>query len=97
MTPPASPLPARSLSTYAGTYNNSYYGPIQVTEASGSLLLTIGGTPLRLPLSHWDGDTFTFTLVNENAAPGTISAVSFLSNQVTLEYYNAEGLGTFTR
>jgi CubicO group peptidase (beta-lactamase class C family) len=97
MTPPASPLPARSLSTYAGTYNNSYYGPIQVTEASGSLLLTIGDTPLRLPLSHWDGDTFTFTLVNENAAPGTISEVSFLSNQVTLEYYNAEGLGTFTR
>jgi len=52
---------------------------------------------LRLPLSHWDGDTFTFMLVNENAAPGTISKVSFLSNQVTLEYYNAEGLGTFTR
>jgi hypothetical protein len=61
------------------------------------LLLTIGATPLRLPLSHWDGDTFTltFTLANENATPGTISKVSFLSNQVTLEYYNAERLGTF--
>lgn len=97
VTPPAAPLPARSLSTYTGTYKNDYYGPIQVSQASGALLLTIGATPLRLPLSHWDGDTFTFRLVDENAAPGTISKASFLSNQVTLEYYNAEGLGTFTR
>ncbi|OUL73771.1 serine hydrolase [Paraburkholderia hospita] len=95
--PPVSPFPARALSTYTGTYNNDYYGPAQISDAGGSLLLTIGATPLRLPLSHWDGDTFTFTLVNENAAPGTISKVSFLSNQVTLEYYNAEGLGTFAR
>lgn len=97
VTPPAAPLPARALSTYTGTYNNDYYGPIQISAANGALLLTIGATPLRLPLSHWDGDTFTFTLVDENAAPGTISKVAFLSNQVTLEYYNAEGLGTFTR
>lgn len=96
-TPPAAPLPARTLSTYAGTYKNNYYGPIQVTQQGASLRLKIGATPLSLPLSHWDGDTFTFTLVNENAAPGTISEVSFLSNQVTIEYYNAEGLGTFTR
>jgi CubicO group peptidase (beta-lactamase class C family) len=95
--PPAAPLPARALSAYTGTYNNDYYGPIQISAANGALLLTIGATPLRLALSHWDGDTFTFMLVNENAAPGTISKVSFLSNQVTLEYYNAEGLGTFTR
>ncbi|MDR5741075.1 MULTISPECIES: serine hydrolase [unclassified Caballeronia] len=97
VSPPASPLPARSLSTYTGAYNNDYHGPIQISDAGGTLVLTIGATPLRLPLSHWDGDTFTFTLTNENAAPGTISKVSFLSDQVTIEYYDAEGLGTFSR
>lgn len=94
---PVSPFPARALKTYRGSYRNDYYGPVQISDAGGSLLMTIGATPLCLPLSHWDGDTFTFTLVNENAAPGTISKASFLSNQVTLEYYNAEGLGTFVR
>jgi hypothetical protein len=52
---------------------------------------------MTLPLSHWDGDVFTFTLVNENANPGTISKVSFLSDRVTLEYYDEDGLGTFVR
>jgi CubicO group peptidase (beta-lactamase class C family) len=99
MRPPGSPFPARALSAYTGTYRNDYYGPVQILGggSGGSLQLTIGPTPLRLPLSHWDGDTFTFTLVNENASPGTISKVSFLSNQMTVEYYNAEGLGTFIR
>jgi CubicO group peptidase (beta-lactamase class C family) len=95
--PPAAPRPARSLATYTGIYNNDYYGPVNVTEADRSLLLTIGAAPLRLPLSHWDGDTFTFRLVNENAAPGTISNVSFFDDRVNLEYYNAQGLGTFKR
>ncbi|SAL11904.1 serine hydrolase [Caballeronia telluris] len=97
MTPPASPLPARALSTYAGTYRNDYYGPIQVVDQGGSLVLSIGPRPMLLPLTHWDGDVFTFTLVNENAAPGTISKASFLSDRVTLEYYDEDGVGTFIR
>ncbi|WP_277185390.1 hypothetical protein [Caballeronia sp. BR00000012568055] len=48
-------------------------------------------------MTHWDGDVFTFTLVDENAEPGTISKTSFSSNQVILEYYDEDGLGTFAR
>jgi len=96
-TPPASPLPARALSTYIGTYRNDYFGPIQVVDQGGALAILIGSRPMALPLSHWDADVFTFTLVNENANPGTISKVSFLSDRVTLEYYDEDGLGTFVR
>jgi CubicO group peptidase (beta-lactamase class C family) len=95
--PPASPLPARTLSAYTGTYRNDYWGPVQVTDQGGSLALSIGPRPMLLPLRHWDGDVFTFTLVDENAAPGTISKASFLSDRVTLEYYDEDGVGTFIR
>ncbi|RDK04918.1 serine hydrolase [Cupriavidus lacunae] len=95
--PPASPLPARALSTYTGTYQNNYYGPLQVADQGGTLVMTPGATPLRLPLSHWDGDVFTFTLNNENATPGTISQAAFSSDRVWLEYYDHEGLGMFVR
>ncbi|MGY8524758.1 serine hydrolase [Paracidovorax citrulli] len=95
--PPAAPLPPRALSTYTGDYTNDYYGPITVRESAGALVLTIGAAPLVLPLSHWDGDVYTFTLRNENATPGTISRGWFSSDRVTLEYYDREGLGTFMR
>ncbi|SAL77050.1 Beta-lactamase [Caballeronia peredens] len=96
-TPPVSPLPARALSTYTGTYKNDYFGPIQVVDQGGALAIIIGPRPLTLKLSHWDGDIFTFTLVDENANPGTISKASFSSDRVNLEYYDADGLGTFVR
>ena len=95
--PPAQPVPAQGLSAYIGTYGNAYHGPLQVVQESGGLMLVLGATPLRLPLAHWDGDVFTFTLVSENAEPGTISKASFASDRVTLEYYDRDRLGTFVR
>jgi len=95
--PPANPLPARALSAYTGTYRNDYYGPLQVAEQGGALVMTLGARPLVLPLTHWDGDVFTFTLHNENATPGTISRAAFASDRVWLEYYDHEGLGNFIR
>jgi CubicO group peptidase (beta-lactamase class C family) len=95
--PPPSPLPARALSTYTGTYDNDYYGPLQVAEENGTLVLTLGAKPLTLPLTHWDGDVFTFTLHNENASLGTISRAAFASDRVWLEYYDQEGMGVFAR
>ncbi|GAB7524942.1 serine hydrolase [Paraburkholderia sp. 2C] len=94
---PASPLPPRVLSTYTGSWRNDYFGPLKVSEQNGTLSLAIGPVPTVLPLTHWDGDVFTFTLYNENAAPGTISKASFLSDRVTLEYYNENEQGTFIR
>ena len=94
---PASPKPAQALQSYAGSYRNDYHGPLLVEVTGDSLLLTLGRTPLRLQLAHWDGDVFTFALNSENAPPGTISKASFAADRVTLEFFDANGLGTFVR
>ncbi|WP_076998683.1 serine hydrolase [Variovorax sp. KK3] len=98
---PAQPAPPRDLSAYVGSYRNAYHGPLQVvrqaSDPSSALALLLGPAPLRLPLTHWDGDTFTFALSNENAAPGTVSKASFAGDRVTLEYYDHEKQGTFVR
>lgn len=96
--PPADPVrPARPLSGYAGVYANIYYGPATIALVGGALQLEIGPAPIRVPLSHWDGEIFVFHLENENALPGTISKATFDGETVTLEYYSANGFGTFTR
>lgn len=95
--PPANPTPPKALSSYAGTYTNDYFGPLQIDLQAGALTLAIGPAPLQRPLTHRDGDIFTFTLFTENATPGTISKATFSADRVTLEYYDGNGLGTFVR
>jgi CubicO group peptidase (beta-lactamase class C family) len=95
--PPANAAPARPLSDYLGVYASDYWGPAVVTERDGALQLAMGPQNQTFTLTHWDGDTFTFPLTNENAAPGTISKATFAGNTLNLEYYNANKLGTFTR
>jgi CubicO group peptidase (beta-lactamase class C family) len=95
--PPANPAPARPLDTYVGGYANPYWGPATITQANGALHLSIGPRGDSFPLTHWDGDTFTFTLQDENAPPGTISKATFGSNTLTLEYFDQDKLGEFTR
>jgi CubicO group peptidase (beta-lactamase class C family) len=95
--PPANPAPARPLSDYAGVYANDYWGPTVVTERDGALQLSLGPKSQTFPLAHWDGDTFTFTVTDENAPPGTISKAVFSGNTLNLEYFDSDKLGTFTR
>lgn len=94
--PPANAAPPAPLSSYVGTYNNDYWGPARITEADGKLQLAIGPR-LTASMEHWDGNTFTFSFVTENAPPGTISKATFDGDKLTLEYYDAEGRGMFTR
>jgi CubicO group peptidase (beta-lactamase class C family) len=94
--PPANPAPAKPLSAYAGVYRNDYWGPAAVTESDGRLMLALG-SKLRVPLEHWDGDVFTFSFVTENAPPGTVSKATFAGDKLTLEYYDEDRMGTFTR
>jgi hypothetical protein len=68
-----------------------------LTEKDRQLSLTIGPRPVVYPLRHWDGDVFTFGLSNENASPGSISQAVFDGDTLTLEYYDADKMGTFTR
>lgn len=98
--PPANPAPARPLGDYAGSYASDYWGPAVVTEHDGALQLAMGPKNRTATLTHWDGDTFTFTLTDENAPPGTVSKATFSGfpgATLNLEYYDSNKLGTFTR
>lgn len=67
-----------------------------MTEADGVLKLRIGAN-LDVPLRHWDGNTFAYDFITENAPPGTVASATFDGPRLTLDYYNAEGKGVFTR
>ncbi|UIJ72495.1 serine hydrolase [Aurantimonas sp. HBX-1] len=101
--PPADAAPPRAAGIYAGTYDNSYYGPLMVEADNGMLSMKLGpaDAPKRFSLTPYDGDVFTFEPIGENAAP--LSAARFQASGdggvtgVTLEFYDRTGLGTFTR
>jgi CubicO group peptidase (beta-lactamase class C family) len=98
--PPANPSPPRPLRDYAGTYKSDYWGPAVVTERDGALQLSLGPKNRTFTLAHWDGDTFTFAVTDENAPPGTISKATFSASpapSLNLEYFDSDKLGTFTR
>ncbi|MEZ0342089.1 serine hydrolase [Mycobacterium sp. pV006] len=94
--PPAQPTPPAPLATYVGQYSNSFWGPARVRETDDRLELAIG-PKFVVPLKHWDGDVFTFSFVTENAPPGTVSKATFDGDWLTLEYFDRDGRGTFTR
>ncbi|BBY81977.1 serine hydrolase [Mycolicibacterium pulveris] len=94
--PPADPAPAAPLSSYVGTYHNDYWGPATVTEVDGGLQLTLG-TKFDARLSHWDGNTFTYTWVSENFPPGSVGEVTFDGDTLTIADYDEFGMGAFLR
>ena len=95
--PPAEPLPPRPLQSYVGTYANDYWGPAGVNVKDGALTLSLGPRPENFPLTHWDGDTFSYRLVTENAPPGSVSRATFNGDRLTLEYLDQDKMGKFTR
>lgn len=95
--PPADPEPPKPLADYTGVYDNEYFGPARIEENDGELALVIGPDDRTYPLTHWDGDVFTFPLSNENAPDGTISKAVFTPDDVTFEYWDTNGLGTFRK
>lgn len=94
---PEHPRQPKPLQAYAGRYENDYWGPAIVSAKDDKLLLSLGPRPDTYELEHWDGDEFTFSFVSENSPPGSISAAKFNGNTVTLEYYDHDKMGTFTR
>ncbi|MFJ4865689.1 MULTISPECIES: serine hydrolase [unclassified Streptomyces] len=94
--PPTGAKPARDSAAYTGTYDNPYYGKATVTaDDNGALTLALGPKPLRFPLTHYDGDTFSFVTTGENAIGRT--GVIFSDGTLRVEYLDAEHLGTFTQ
>jgi len=100
---PANPVPAHDLTAYTGQYGNIYYGPLTVAADGGKLSMSIGpqGKPTTFALTHFDGDTFSFETIGENAN-GLAGAIFTVGNdgkasKVVLDYYDRTGLGTFVR
>jgi CubicO group peptidase (beta-lactamase class C family) len=96
-TPPTSPTPAQPLGNYAGAYANDYFGTLNVSVQSNTLVLTIGPDSTTYTCAHWSGDVFYFTLPPDLVPAGSRFKVSFSGQQVTLEFFNAVSEGTFTR
>lgn len=100
---PPNPAPSGPNSTYTGTYNNSYYGPLVVFDENGTLAMRMGpaDSPTTFPLTHYDGGTFSFESIGENG--NGLAGALFAAPQdgrspaVTLDFYDRTGLGTFTR
>ncbi|WP_197373119.1 serine hydrolase [Mycolicibacterium baixiangningiae] len=95
--PPVNPAPSAPPVSLAGVYNNEFWGSATVTEAGGSLGLQVGPHGDVWPLKHWDGNVFTFSFVTENSPPGSVSKATFDGTRLTLEYFDEEHNGTFTR
>lgn len=95
--PPAGAKAAKADSAYTGTYDNPYYGKATVTaDPDGSgLVLSLGPKPQRYPLTHYDGDVFSFETVGENRAG--LTGVTFGDGTLRVEYLDANHLGTFAR
>ncbi|WP_030723413.1 serine hydrolase [Streptomyces sp. NRRL S-237] len=94
--PPKGARPAQDSAAYTGTYDNPYYGKATVTaDDKGALTLALGPKPLRFPLTHYDGDTFSFVTTGENAIGRT--GVIFTDGTLRVEYLDADHLGTFTQ
>lgn len=101
---------ARGNDFYVGKYANSYYGQLNVAVESGVLTLELGpaGRTTKFPLQHFDGDTFSFESIGENAnglagaifdpgADGATPGADGTASSVRLDFYDQTGLGTFTR
>lgn len=96
-TPPVRPAPAGPPSRYVGTYASAYWGPATVAEAVGGLTLSLGPRPDPHPLKHAGGDTFTMTFVSENVPSRGVSTVRFRGDEMTIEFLDGDGMGTFVR
>ena len=65
--PPPQPRPAADLEAYAGAYRNELYGSIEIQRSDTGLTIGLGPDLQPFPLTHFDGDTFTYQPVGENA------------------------------
>ncbi|MGW1772304.1 serine hydrolase [Streptomyces sp. NPDC002104] len=95
--PPTGAAPAGEDSAYTGTYRNPYYGKATVAATgTGGLTLSLGPEPMVFPLTHYDGDTFSYETAGENAVGRTGVFFSPADHTVRIEYLDADHLGTFT-
>ena len=101
--PPTDARPPRAPADYAGRYDNRYYGPADVVERDGRLAMSMGPEDARVSwdLMPFDGDTFTFRPVGENAVEAAgatfLRGPSGAVSRVVIDFYDRNGLGSFAR
>ena len=66
-TAPVGATSALANESYTGTYQNAFFGDVEVAARGDGLVLRIGPAPLEFPLTHFDRDTFTWQPTGENA------------------------------
>ena len=66
-TAPTDPTDALADEAYVGTYQNDFYGDVEIAAGGDGLVLRLGPKPLEFPLTHFDRDTFTWQPIGENA------------------------------
>jgi CubicO group peptidase (beta-lactamase class C family) len=97
---PTSPAAPRELSEYAGQFESPVYGVIQVAAMSDRLAVTFSGSTQAFSLAPWDGDTFWLTLPIIDQPASGLCRFTFDEagvSSVTLEAFDAGGIGTFVR
>jgi CubicO group peptidase (beta-lactamase class C family) len=99
--PPASALPAADNAAYLGTYQNAYFGEIEVIEKDGGLAIVQGPQDMTFAMTHYDRDAFTYVTEGESAV-GTAGITFTLgadgrATQVRVENLDVRGEGIFTR
>lgn len=100
---PENPKPARPFDAYVGSYDNTYFGTLEVAVMDGALTLTLGPDRVVQVLEHWTGDSFTYAPFSENTPEVSISQVTFGSfdgdraGTVHDELLDDYGFGTFHR
>lgn len=98
---PPSRSPALANDVYLGTYENEFYGHLDIVVQDGALTMRQGPKKSAYPLIHYDRDTFYYDTVGENGVG--LSGVTFTIGaegkaiRVVVENLNQEGLGMFTR
>jgi len=102
-TPPAHPAPAKPLAAYAGVYDNSYFGPVEIVARGGGLQLQIGPKRKTALLTHWNGDAFAMAPPSGESEPeGSRSSVRFemqgdQAKGLVINYLDDAGLGRWKR
>lgn len=99
--PPADATSALTNEAYTGTYQNDYYGEVEIAASGDGLVLRIGPAPLEFALTHFDRDTFTWQPIGENAYG--LSGLTFTmadngkASGFSDQYLAAGGAGVLTR
>ncbi len=100
--PPAGAAPPGAEAGYVGRYENDLYGGLEVGPApDGGLQIVLSPAGQTYPLHPYDGDRMWWQFAGENSGPP--AAATFAggptgqATSLTLDQFDAEGLGTFVR